>query len=185
MPSEAYGFDENKMRVAISDAVMAAVGDLDSKINARMNQIYPVDSIYITLKPDNPATYLGFGEWQPFGQGKVLVGVDSFDPDFTIGKSGGHKATEKHSHKFASKFWLRCSVTPGGTVIEDVWGGSNFSYENKSYPNVSYHGELKSSASYAKNATYITIGGDTGTAGSGNAGNLQPYTTAYFWRRTA
>ena len=193
MPSEAYGFDDNKLRVAISDAVREAVKniDLDDKINERMNQIYPVDSIYITLKPDNPSTYLGFGEWQQFGQGRVLVGVDPSDSDFTIGKAGGSKSIQSHTHTYESIFRLRSSKSPSSNINDDVWKGNdgkNFSYmdiNSSTNPKDLHSQYYKTGTSGTGHETRITIGGKTGSTGNGSAGNLQPYTTAYFWKRTA
>src|SRR5699024_3450117 len=40
----------------------------------------------------NPATLLGYGTWQAFGEGRVPVGVDANDPDFNApSKVGGEK----------------------------------------------------------------------------------------------
>jgi hypothetical protein len=40
--------------------------------------LYPVGSLYINASnATNPATLLGFGTWEAFGTGKVLVGIDA------------------------------------------------------------------------------------------------------------
>lgn len=194
MPSEAYGFDDNKLRVAISAAVDEAVNKIDfmPKINERFLQLHPVGTVIITLNPINPGEYYGFGTWEQFSQGRVLVGVDPNDSDFTINKSGGSKFIQSHTHTYESIFRLRSSKSPSsGNINEDVWKGNdgkNFSYMdiNSSTKPKDLHSQYyKAGTSGTGHETRITIGGKTGSAGDGGAGNLQPYTTAYFWRRTA
>lgn len=54
---------------------------------AIMNTLYPVGTIYENgVNPNNPATYLGFGTWKLFGQGRVLTGwsSDPADTDFGL-----------------------------------------------------------------------------------------------------
>jgi hypothetical protein len=71
------------------------------KVNSDIKKIYPVGSIYINASVDtNPATLLGFGTWEAFGAGKVLVGLDAADADFdTVEETGGAKtANLSHNH---------------------------------------------------------------------------------------
>lgn len=52
----------------------------------------PVGHIRMETANVNPATYLGFGTWQYWGQGRVPVGVDANDSDFNaVEKTGGEK----------------------------------------------------------------------------------------------
>ncbi len=54
---------------------------------------FPVDAIFVSVSPVNPATSLGYGTWTAFGAGRVLVGVDGSDPDFnTVEETGGSKS---------------------------------------------------------------------------------------------
>ena len=54
--------------------------------------IYPVNSIYMTISPTNPATTFGFGTWVAWGTGEVPVGVDVGQTEFnTVEKTGGEK----------------------------------------------------------------------------------------------
>ena len=58
-----------------------------STISAIFDTIYPVGTIYENaVNPNNPATYLGFGSWKIWGQGKVLAGWndDASDPNFAL-----------------------------------------------------------------------------------------------------
>lgn len=53
---------------------------------------WPVGSIFISAVATSPATLLGFGTWSQIGAGRVLVGLDGGDPDFTpLGTTGGSK----------------------------------------------------------------------------------------------
>lgn len=73
-----YAFDENKNRVNILDLV------------------YPIGSIYISTSGINPGGVTG-GTWVAWGNGRVLVGVNTSDSDFnTAEKTGGNK-THLHS----------------------------------------------------------------------------------------
>jgi len=61
-----------------------------------VNSRYPIGCIYTTTVATNPATVLGFGTWEAFGQGRVLVGINATDADFdTVNETGGAKT---HNH---------------------------------------------------------------------------------------
>lgn len=70
--------------------------ELDERINVlkrtALTQAFPVGAIYISTSSANPATALGYGTWSAFGTGRVLVGIDTSDPDFdTVEETGGSK----------------------------------------------------------------------------------------------
>lgn len=121
---------------------------------------HPIGSLYFNATDDtNPGTLLGFGTWEAFGAGRVLVGKNTSGTFATAGATGGaetHTLTEaqmpSHTH------------TAGGYT--DVVGGSNY------YVNVVGVNKYGSS--------------NTGSAGSSQAhNNLQPYIVVYVWKRTA
>lgn len=59
------------------------------------NEAYPVGTLIITTKSDNPSTYIKTGTWELVKKGVNLVGVDPDDTDFnTVGKTGGSKTCE-------------------------------------------------------------------------------------------
>ncbi len=63
--------------------------------------LYPVGSIYTNAtNSTNPATLLGFGTWSSFGEGRVMVGLNSADTDFdTAEETGGSKTISlAHTH---------------------------------------------------------------------------------------
>lgn len=119
----------------------------------------PVGCLRLQIVNTNPAEYLGFGEWELWGKGKVPVGVDENDTDFDIvEKTGGEKEhvltineMPTHNHLFERNF-------------EGLSGGQNWSYRaNQDY-----------------------IGGQMNTNNAGNNqphNNLQPYITCYIYKR--
>jgi hypothetical protein len=44
---------------------------------------FPVGSIFITVSDTDPSTLLGYGTWELFGTGRVLIGQDTGNPNFT------------------------------------------------------------------------------------------------------
>lgn len=112
--------------------------------------------------PAKVAAYFGFGAWQAYGTGQVLVGVDSGQTEFaTVGKTGGEKAHSlttaegpKHAHgvKWEHEGGLG---TGNGVLIKDANDGESYPY------------------------TYFTE-----FSGSGQPhNNLQPFITVYRWQR--
>jgi hypothetical protein len=59
--------------------------------------IYPIGTIYETTNAAYDtaaklATQFGFGTWEPYGGGRVLVAINSADTEFnTLGQTGGAK----------------------------------------------------------------------------------------------
>lgn len=124
-----------------------------------LNMIYPVGSIFISTSSANPATTMG-GTWTRYGQGRVLVGVNESDTDFsTAGKTGGEKThlqtvdeMPSHTHGFRG-------------------GGEN------NYVRV----EPSSTYGYSGNSDKTT----NATGGNKPFNLMQPYITTYMWLRTA
>lgn len=60
---------------------------------AVFEEMYPVGEIYPTHRTGSPDTWLGFGQWERYGQGKSIVSLDPSNSDFdTLGKTGGTKS---------------------------------------------------------------------------------------------
>jgi hypothetical protein len=77
--------------------------NIQTQLNSiSMSDAYPVGSIYMNASVStNPATLFGFGTWESFGAGRVLVGVDSGDSSFdTLGETGGSKDAIVVSHRY-------------------------------------------------------------------------------------
>ena len=137
-----------------------------SGVTATISNAYPVGSIYMNCSnATNPGTLLGFGTWESFGAGRVLIGIDSSDSDFDgaeeTGGSKTHTLTEaqlpSHRHTIGSN-----DSTAG-------FGGA------------------------AGNQEFVQDAGsgigtpcNTSFTGSGQAHTIvQPYIVVYMWKRTA
>lgn len=125
---------------------------------------YPVGTIIETTSEVSPAQLYG-GTWEEFGKGKVLVGRDTSDSDFsTILKTGGEKqhtlsVNEMPSHNHIQQSALRND------------GSTSYVVEPEQYKAGWWN---KYEAGHTK---------DTG--GSQAHNNLQPYIVVYRWRRIA
>lgn len=126
--------------------------------------IYPIGSLYTNATAGtNPGTLLGFGTWEAYGEGRVVVGKAPSGTFNTLGATGGaetHTLTVAelavHSHA------QNVSANSGG-----VAGRRDFV------------GEGPFQGAYSQ-------GINTDPSGSGHAhNNLQPYIVAYIWKRTA
>ena len=126
--------------------------------------IYPIGSIYLSMKSTNPSTYFG-GTWKQISKGRCLVGVDTSQTEFNaVNKTGGSKYLQQHKHTLT---FTKTSA--------DLSGGGATHYHN--------FGEgLAFGISADKKYTRDDMMANSGT---GNAGNLQPYLTCYIWQRTA
>jgi hypothetical protein len=118
---------------------------------------WPIGSIYTSVNSANPSTLFG-GNWEAFGAGKVLIGIDASDTDFdTVEETGGAKThalsiaeMPAHSHTYTLEN-TRGAGSPGAGN-----GDSSFSTPN------------------------------TSTVGSGAAhNNVQPYIVVYMFKRIA
>lgn len=119
--------------------------------------IYPIGSIYMTTSTVSPAVLFG-GTWERI-KGRCIVGVDENDTDFnTVSKTGGSKYLQEHEH----------SKTTGLYKYEYSYGIDGQVYKGTQ--------RLQDLTVWSGKVSGVT---------TGNAGNLQPYYTAYIWRRTA
>ena len=159
-----------------------------------LDLVYPVGSIRMTTSTTGAATFMG-GTWQLWGAGKVPVGVDTSDSDFsTAEQTGGAKTVTltaanlpSHSHTLSSG-----TVTVGSESSHThtassgsykVGSGSGSSY--KYFTNDGSTAPQTTGAGSAHTHT-ATLSGSTGAAGSGTAHeNMPPYITCYMYKRVA
>lgn len=81
--------DMNQIKAAINSLIEEGIANIIKEENQKR---YYVGSLIFDTKNVNPATYLGFGTWQLWGQGCVPVGVDTTQTEFaTVEKTGGSK----------------------------------------------------------------------------------------------
>lgn len=128
-------------------------------LNLALQGLYPVGSIYMSVKSTNPAELFGFGTWEEWGKGKVPVGVDTSDNDFkTVEKTGG----EKTHQLTANEMPVKGIIPYDSSTTEELW----------------CIGEIKtySAGGYKIKGTDVSVGSHN---------NLQPYITCYMWKRIA
>lgn len=62
----------------------------EEKIERLLEKVYPVNSIYVSFDSTDPKDLFGFGTWERFGKGRMLMGVDTSNTNFnTVKKTGG------------------------------------------------------------------------------------------------
>ena len=134
-----------------------------------LNYVFPVGSIYISMKPESPASSIG-GTWERISQGKFLLGADS---TYAAGETGGeatHTLTvdemPEHSHE-------QTVAAPTGSSDKlhgrADWNGDIVNAEI--YP--------QGSVGYEDNFRTIVQGGNK------PHNNMPPYLVVYMWKRTA
>jgi hypothetical protein len=153
----------------------AALGDL----------FYPVGSKYTNFSDStNPSILLGFGTWERIAEGKVVVGVDSTDTDFDTAEATGGEKTHTLTESEMPSHNHNGSASTDGSHTHDIKIYANGS-DDYTRPGVrdnhDYKGTMASNPAGSHSHT-ITIGN---TGGGSAHNNLQPYITAYIWKRTA
>ena len=142
-------------------------------VQAVMQTLHPVGSIYTAIISTNPGTLFGFGTWTAFGAGRMLISLDSGNVLFdTAEETGGsanatlpshtHTATvtdPSHVHTFASP-------QVGGATV------------NAASPT---GGGTQNTGSAV---TGITVANSTEGASATNA-NYPPFIAVFMWKRTA
>ena len=156
-----------------------------------INAVYPVGSIYMSVKSTNPSTLFG-GTWERL-EGRFLIGAGTNmrtntnatfgslgvgEPDFANGETGGqyyHKLgiDEMPEHNHDTNDWALV-VNKNAVNIETDLGGQPIVGVKSTniVPNL--------------RATKNEDGNATGDAGGGKAhSNMPPYLAVYMWKRTA
>ena len=166
----------NNTQISTTAYVTSAI---TTAVAAAKAALFPVGTIYTQAAvATNPGTLLGFGTWEAFGAGKVMVGIDSGNAVFdTLNETGGvaDSIIPAHTHTASS------AVTDNGHF-------HSMSHKiglDGSFP----QGSGSSTASdYNTNSatTGITVATTVNSAGeSATNKNLQPYIVVYMWKRTA
>lgn len=133
-----------------------------------LQSAYPVGSIYMSMKPTSPASFIG-GTWEQI-QGKFLLGADS---TYAAGSTGGeatHTLTvdEMPSHRHPQ------------VVTADV-----------ASPETGVSGRIDWNRDSGENVGLFTQGTDPNDVTTQSVGgnkphnNMPPYLVVYMWRRTA
>jgi hypothetical protein len=150
-------------------------------VTSGLSAVYPIGSIYINASSSsNPSVLLGFGTWEAFGAGRVMVGFNSSDALFdTLEETGGSKdaVVVSHTHTATSVVTDPGHVHTTGT--DDIASGPG-PYR---YLRPTGSGEAQNTSNVVTGITVATTNASTGSSGT-NA-NVQPYITVRMWKRTA
>jgi hypothetical protein len=165
-------------------------------VTAALQAVYPVGSIYINAtSSSNPSTLLGFGTWEAFGAGRMIVGLNASDALFdTVEETGGSKdaIAVSHTHTATSSSIVdtrltsagnydRPSAQAGGRVSIPADGISAKFYTSGGGSDFYHWGiDLENRPTTQTVTTTVASAGSSGT----NA-NLPPYIVARMWKRTA
>ena len=148
------------------------LGDLKSGegIVNIFDTIYPTGSIYMSTASANPSTLFPNTTWAVFGEGKVLVGYDEDDSDFSAGATGGSKTHTLTVDEMPEHSHTQNNVVESTGQLVDI--------------DLLVTTDNDAQSSDIDNRT--TKGTTTFSTGGGQAhNNLQPYVTVYMWKRTA
>lgn len=175
-------------------------------VTAALQAVYPVGSVYVNAtSSSNPSVLLGFGTWEAFGAGRVMVGLNGSDTDFDTAEETGGAKTSTSSGTISGtvggtalteaqmpKHWHRM-IGPFGTT--NVQGGE-FGYGNYgggtpddtafAYGTWSAGGDAASGSQ-----TTGTANGDShthsfsGSFSGATQSTVQPYIVVRMWKRTA
>ena len=135
-------------------------------VTATISNAYPVGSIYMNCSnATNPGTLLGFGTWESFGAGRVLVGIDSSDTDFDGAEETGGSKTHTFTEAQLPSHRHQVGSNDSGTGTGGAAG------------NMELVRDAGTGNGPAVNSSFT---------GSGQAHTIvQPYIVVYMWKRTA
>ena len=97
-----------------NDNSVVTTAMLKTALTQQIALLFPIGMSIITSRPENPATYMGFGQWQQDCQGRALVGVSadvtSATPDWvkTVNSQYGeytHILKESEIPELSFDFW--------------------------------------------------------------------------------
>jgi len=140
----------------------------EARLDALMAE-NPVGHIRMETMNVNPATFLGFGTWVAWGQGRVPVSVAGSGTFNAVETIGG---VETHRHPLGHEGHAKVISTGG--VLYGRYVGAPYAYNhttNLPQADVPASGTI----SWGYELGGITEVGST----------LQPYITCYMWKRTA
>jgi hypothetical protein len=176
-------------------------------VQAVVQALYPIGSIYSSTSATNPQATFGFGTWIAYAAGRVLVGaggtfsgtggsadavvishnhtgttgVDSPDHTHNFGATTG---TESQGHVHPNDQGNFGVVGPlgGFSGLEEGAGSPNYNLTNMGTPNVTHTHDVNGTTSGRSNGHFHSIATD---GVSGTNANMQPYIVVYMWNRTA
>lgn len=170
--------------------------------NGGMVASWPVGSIYISATATNPADLFGFGTWQQFAPGRVLVGygvgndgTDSINYNTVLAQGGkyyhtlttGEMPAHAHPHDIGGRA-LSNGAHYHRFMGDDGLEAFNFKESYINYDARSHGGNggiYRTTTDGAHEHSLQITGGVQTTGGNQKHNNIQPYIVVYMFRRTA
>jgi len=149
-------------------------------VQAVVQLLHPVGSIYTAIIATNPGTLFGFGTWTAFGAGRMLISLDSSNVLFDTAEETGGSANSTlptHTHTGTTD---GTSPEAAGRMDGVVLGAGTPS----TYP-------IPTSTTTGSPVPWQPLGSHTHTFTTGSAGssgtntNYPPFIAVYMWKRTA
>lgn len=154
----------------------------NTSVDAILDRVYPVGSIYMSVNSTNPSNYFG-GTWSKWGTGRVPVCVDTSNTNFDSVEKTGGSSTHRHSWRLGIHWYYAeaCGET-------ETAGTGAYKYSSSSYDG--WQRDLTSRKVNVNNSTTasakeVTAVGKYSIGDTANTSTLQPYITCYMWKRTA
>lgn len=178
------GFLQIKDDGVTTDKIINDAITFDKIAQGVLDKIYPIGSIYSNADDNtNPNTLLGFGTWDPFGEGKVIIGIDSTDPDFDVVGSGTNTNGTTGEKTHTLDLDEMPSHRHGGIQPSGSSGGNTNGFDVDNPINGADTDAWQKFTKYAGGAGSTADGVLTSASATQAHNNLQPYTVVYMWKR--
>lgn len=170
---------EETRALAAEAALQVDVDAAQATADAILGTIYPVGALYIGTTSTNPSTILGFGNWQAFGQNRVMISAGDLYGDEA---TGGNKDAVVVSHAHTDTF---ANVAHGGHSHDLSFNNVVGSSLTNAATATGQTGLTEiSNGATSGGAHNHTINGSVDSEGvSGVNANLPPYIGVYMWKR--
>ncbi|MCL2234371.1 MAG: hypothetical protein FWC02_01670 [Firmicutes bacterium] len=176
-PNREGVFDENSTLTSSDmNRIVDNTIDLDERVSAMLNRIYPIGAIYMSISNVNPSEWLSGTTWARWGQGRVPVGVDENDTDFnTTQRTGGNKnaVVVNHTHTVNENGIHTHTAASGGSHTHGDATGAAGAHSHTTTSNGSHAHSL-----FGSNATPNSIRGASLNMRSQTAHGSNPHMTS-------